>query len=539
MKRALIPIGLVAFGAALGCSSTTRPTTGAGPTPTPTPPATAVARVNPYVVEETDTYTIQRYPKEEYIRVDDRHIRHPILGVTVEFFREDEKYFYVSVPKHLPEEEALRRQAGLEPTKRPADVRRPDEPTGPVPSPSDFTDLLPPRTAGRIRLDKVASGLPDEGLWRSSFQLADVNEDGKLDVVAPPARIGGNPVLHVWIGDGKGNFTRWPLSFSEAGKEKADPGIDYGGVAVGDIDRDGHMDVAAASHGGGVAVFYGNGKGGFRVSRTGLPGGEFSAQAVVLLDANRDGLPDIVTSRDIVGTETGAVDKKQVRVYINLGARGWQFHDGLVGGFYSNSLHAWDYDGDGLKDVLTASHYNGALTLLWKNEGTGNFSPVSFPDIEIYAFHFATAPGTFGKDRSPAFADAYFMSMTEPKPARAAGITLYSHRGGSWTRHRVWRKNEGKTLLYALAMGDLDGDGLDDLVFPDSEERRLKIFFQQPDGAFVEAEQREEPALDSPGQCVRLADLDNDGRLDIVLAKTVSSARPQDVGGWDVYLNKR
>ncbi|HEU5249116.1 MAG TPA: hypothetical protein VFW15_03950, partial [Thermoanaerobaculia bacterium] len=89
MKRALIPIGLVAFGAALGCSSTTRPATGAGPTPTPTPPATAVARVNPYVIEETDTYTIQRYPKEEYIRVDDRHIRHPILGVTIEFFRED------------------------------------------------------------------------------------------------------------------------------------------------------------------------------------------------------------------------------------------------------------------------------------------------------------------------------------------------------------------------------------------------------------------------------------------------------------------
>jgi hypothetical protein len=88
-------------------------------------------------------------------------------------------------------------------------------------------------------------------------------------------------------------------------------------------------------------------------------------------------------------------------------------------------------------------------------------------------------------------------------------------------------------------MGDLDGDGLDDIVFPDSEERRLKIFFQQPDGSFVEAAESEEPALDSPGQCVRLADIDRDGRLDVVLAKTVSSVRPGDRGGWDVYLNKR
>jgi hypothetical protein len=540
LKRIVTWIGLVAVGAALGCSSAAPSSrAGATVTPTPTPPPGAVSRVNPYVVEETDTYTIQRYPKEEYIRVDDRHFRHPLVGGLVEFFREDEKYYYVSSPKRVPEEQALRREAGLEPTKRPA-PRRPEDSTLPGPPLSDFTDLLPPRVAGRIRLEKIDSGLPDQGLWRASFELADVNEDGILDVVSPPSRIGGKPFLHVWTGDGKGNFASWPLTFTEAGAEKASAGLSYGGVAVGDMDGDGHADVATASHGGGLAVFLGDGKGGFRVVRTGLPGREYSAQAVVLLDANRDGRLDMVTSRDVVETpdKTG-VDKQQVRVYINQGARGWQFHDGLTGGFFSNSLHAWDYDGDGLKDVLTGSHYNGALTLVWKNGGNGNFAPVSFPGIEIYAYHFATAPGTFGKARAAAFADAYYMSTSEPEVARAAGITIYSFADGSWTRHRVWRQKAAKTLQYALAFGDLDGDGLDDVVFPDSEERRLKIFFQQSDGSFVEAAESEEPALDSPGQCVRLADIDRDGRLDVVLAKTVSSVRPDDRGGWDVYLNRR
>jgi len=48
----------------------------------------------------------------------------------------------------------------------------------------------------------------------------------------------------------------------------------------------------------------------------------------------------------------------------------------------------------------------------------------------------------------------------------------------------------------------------------------------------------EEPKLDSPGQCVRLADLNGDGRLDIILSKTVVSYRAGDPGGWSVYLNR-
>lgn len=540
MIRKLSLLCLAAAAVAVGCTSTPPPAASAGAAPTPTPGA--VGRVNPYVIEETDTYTIQRYPKAEYIRVDDRHIKHPILASRVEFFREDENYYYVSTPKRLPEEELLKSESATRvPGATPTPARPSAVPEDSGPPLSDFTDLQPPRVAGRIRLEKIASGLPVEGLWRSSFEIADVNEDGIPDIVSPPSRIGGNPVLHIWVGNGKGGFTRWPLRFTEAGKEKADPGVDYGGVAVGDIDRDGHLDVVSASHTAGLAAFFGDGKGGFHLTRAGLPGREFSAQAVALTDANGDGHLDIVASRDVLDSEaTQSVDMNQVRLYLYEPTRQWQYKDdGIVGGFYSNSLHAWDYDGDRRKDVLTGSHYSGALTLLWKNEGNGKFSPVSLPDIEIYAFHFATAPGTHGRERASAFVDAYYMSIHEPHQARAAGLTLYAFRGDKWERHRIWRKKDSKTSQYGLVMGDLDGDGLDDVVFPDSERRRLLIFFQQSDGSFVEAAEAEEPLLDAPGQAVRLADLDRDGRLDIVLSKTVSSTRPEDRGGWDVYLNRR
>jgi hypothetical protein len=45
--------------------------------------------------------------------------------------------------------------------------------------------------------------------------------------------------------------------------------------------------------------------------------------------------------------------------------------------------------------------------------------------------------------------------------------------------------------------------------------------------------------LDSAGQCVRLADLDRDGRLDLILSETVTSTDPNVPGGWEIYLNRK
>lgn len=515
-----------------GCSPPAAAPKAPPATPTPFP----LSRTNPNVVEEDETHIVERFPKQEYIKVDDRHIKHPLITKPIEFYKEDEKYYYVYTFKRSAELDAAERLLHPTPTPTP-----PPAPGAPMPTPSgpplsDFEDLTPPRVTGRLRLERVAdSGLPSQGLWRASFTVADMNGDGIPDIVAPPARL-GDARLHVWIGDGKGHFSAWPLRFVEAGKPTTSFSVDYGGVAVGDIDRDGKLDIVVASHGAGLVSLFGDGTGTFRVVRAGLPGSEFSSQAVALVDADGDGKLDIVAARDVVPNDVKVED--QLHVYLYRGEKGWELkRDGLVGGFYSNSLASWDFDRDGKNDLLTGSHFLGALTLLWKNQGNGVFAPVRFPEIEIYAYHFATAPGTFGARRLPAFADAYSMLTNEPETARAAGITVYSFEKSGWVRHRVWRKKSAKTVQYAIAMGDLDGDGLDDIVFPDSDVNRLRVFFQNPDGTFSEMAESEEPMLDSPGQCVRLVDLDGDGRLDIVLSKTVASYRPNDPGGWNVYRN--
>jgi hypothetical protein len=187
---------------------------------------------------------------------------------------------------------------------------------------------------------------------------------------------------------------------------------------------------------------------------------------------------------------------------------------------------------------VSGSQAYSAVQILWKNLGNGKFATGFFKEIEIHGFHFATAPGTYGKERIPAFADAFTRARTVPTKMQAQGVTVYSYKGGEWTRHRIWRKKDGGSYMYAVAMGDLDGDGLDDVVFADSDQGRLRIFLQRADGTFAEAEEAQEPKLGSIGQCIRLADVDRDGRLDLVLAKTYSGSAPGDKGGWTVYLNK-
>lgn len=547
MKRISFAFVLVLLSGAAACSSSTGKPTAPPPAasvPAATPTPGIRSRLDPNVIEETETYVIRRLPKKDYIKEDDRNVRDPILpNKMIPFFKEDADYYYVSEPKYLPEEiEAQRQALAQKPATKPGSTPAPRDsvPASPGVTAADFEDLTPPRAGARIRLEPdTRTGLPVGGMWRASFVIADVNGDHIPDIVAPPNRL-GNGKLRVWLGDGKGGYTEWPLTFLEDGKPNPRFTIDYGGVAVGDIDGDGKPDVVCASHGQGLVALFGDGKGTFRVERKGLPKTDFSAQAVTLLDANGDGKLDIVVSRDSPTQEQRtSVDKQQVRVYLYAGKDGFEWKkDGLIGGFYSNSLHAWDYDGDGRKDLLTGSNYTGALTLLWKSKGDGTFDPVSFEEIELYAYHPTTAPGTFGKARVPAFADSYYSSANVPELTRAVGISVYSFQKGKWQKHRAWREKEGKASVSALALGDLDGDGLDDVVFADNAKRKIRVLFQQPDGSFAELDEAQEPAIESPGQWLRLADMDGDGRLDIILSRTVASTAPNESGGWNVYLNR-
>ena len=129
---------------------------------------------------------------------------------------------------------------------------------------SEFFELTPPETAKTVRFKESSDGLPTSGSWRNGLTIADMNGDGFPDIIAPPERAGGTGIPAIFLGDGKGHWKYWQ-------EARWPHGLDYGTVAAGDFNKDGHMDLAFAVHLPGIYVMLGDGKGNFTEVSEGLP----------------------------------------------------------------------------------------------------------------------------------------------------------------------------------------------------------------------------------------------------------------------------
>lgn len=226
-------------------------------------------------------------------------------------------------------------------------------------------------TLSYVECSEGFQGYPVLDGGRSELELADVNNDGNVDVLS----IGdhGSPYVNteehgvmVWFGDGTGN---WDLfQYGNFG---------YGGIAVGDVNGDGLWDVGYGMHHDYshedlgdqlIEVALGDGTGRFwtawddSLAQEGQDWGMFSTD---LADIDNDG------DLDVGSISFGADDG--IHVYLNLGTGAWRRCFGFLGGNSRMEFYFRDVNRDGNADII-AAHGSGSA---WFGDGRGGFTPAS------------------------------------------------------------------------------------------------------------------------------------------------------------------
>ncbi|HEV8267897.1 MAG TPA: VCBS repeat-containing protein [Thermoanaerobaculia bacterium] len=495
------------------------------------------------VVDPATGKRLQRIPKSrEYYAVRGR-LFNTVARVAEEGFpivKEDEGAWYI---EPVPERPVATRAAGspnVEESRQELIIDLPAD---------EAEVVAPPRSKKGLAFVDTSLGLPDVGMWRENFDVADLDGDGRVEIVSPPPRLSGRTLqIFKLAGD------RWiqpPFSFDDPEKV----GFEYGGVAVGDMDGDGKPDVLFGSHGNGPAVAYNHGNLKFLVEARKMPR-QMSTRALAVGDIDGDGkldalvlsdMPEFAQVRELEG-EIGAAARRpqgsylpgiDTRAFFSRGGVFEENHQGLEESCFGYSLGLSAKPSDGGSPFFAEScRYQGDAQLVYEyDRKESRFRNVASDVVEKYCSHLGATVGTY--HGHPAAYTTYVKNgpVGSSRNISGFGVTAYYRDGGTWKRKRVYKAVTAVVTTQGVAVGDLDGDGLDDVVFADDSVHTLRVFFQRADGEFEELASEREPKFVNHSVCVRLADVDGDGRLDIVLMYQYLTGDETRAGGFLAFRN--
>ena len=252
---------------------------------------------------------------------------------------------------------------------------------------ADVSDRLPARSEG------------------NGLAVGDVNGDGLPDIVVGNSAEGGGVARNfLWLNDPKR-----PGHFIEASKNLPMPaGDEAQGVALVDIDRDGDLDMVIANQSPTNRLLLNDGKGRF-TDATARLGASVPTQTreVHILDANRDGRPDILFLN--ITSNAGAYERDpQARLLIQQGDG--RFSDETKTRLPAHTFSAWggqiiDFDHDGAPDIVVgAIQVPGFVPMqlrAWRNDGKGHFTDVTLTAMpnSVVGRHWSMAVGDLDGDK--------------------------------------------------------------------------------------------------------------------------------------------
>ena len=409
-----------------------------------------------------------------------------------------------------------------------------------------FFDLTPPPANKTVQFAESSEGLPVSGSWRNSLAVADMNNDGFVDLVAPPERGGrGTTVPSIFLGDGKGHWRFWA-------EVQWPAGYDYGSVATADFNRDGNQDIALGVHLRGVYVLLGNGAGKFTEVEAGLPH-DFPSRRVIVADINKDRNPDLVALSE-GPTTVGSGQGSKVRGYINKDkGKKWELVEiadplYMVGGDWATAA---DLNGDSNLDFVVASvYFNGGTWTLYESTGANKWK-IAENDGDLLpsmSFYGANASGKFSSKKKQDAIISYMRSwpsdldasiVPTPRHMATTNIDRLTFTEQGLKREPIIRWG-GRQNVWGLAVADFDGDGNDDVIFTRHYPREAGLLLCDGKGGFTLAKVDGLPVDENASYDVKVADVNGDKKPDVILMYETSgtTALADRDGSIHVFLNR-
>lgn len=291
------------------------------------------------------------------------------------------------------------------------------------------------------------------------------------------------------------------------------PGVAYSSVACGDFNNDGKPDVlltgADASFNGICQIWQNGSPGVFTRLSSSLPG--LSSSAVARGDFDNDGRLDLLLT-GFAGVNANGFPMYLSQIWRNLGDGTFTNLQAGLPGVDTGAVALGDFDNDGNLDVLLTGYSStGAVAQVWRNLGNGSFSNINagLPGV----FYSSVAWGDYDND---GLLDI-LLTGTSNGFGNTAVTQLWRNLGnGAFTKISI---NLPGVLLGAVAWGDFDQDRRLDILLTGKADTGAvsQVWRNLGNGSFTNLN------VGLPGvsqSSVALADYDNDGKLDIVLAGT-------------------